>query len=113
MKKKILIALAILFLLIAAFLLYVYFNLNSLIASFKPQIESLASETLAVPVHIAKIEAEVFPHAKLVLSGFDLGQSGGSKESLSLQEVELSVRLLPLISGRIEVVKLTVDTPKI
>jgi len=113
MKRKLLIILALLVLSGVGFFAYIFFNLNAVIASFKPQIEKLASEVVGTPVRIKTIEASVFPDAKLILTGFDLGNESSKKESLSLKEVALAVKLMPLLSGKVEITKLVLNSPQI
>lgn len=112
MKKKLIVTLIVLILLVGATFAYLFFNLNSVIERFKPQIENMASNIIGSDVTIGKIEAKVFPDAKLNLSQFQVG-AAADQESFSLKELILQVKLAPLLSGKLDISKLDIVEPKI
>ena len=111
MKKTILITLVLLIALTAGALLYAASNANSIIASFKPDIEAAASEALGSKVKLGTLSVSVFPNAVVKVDKFTVKQSGS--EGLSLNNLALDISLLPLLSGELKINKFYLNEPTI
>lgn len=111
MKKKIATAAAVLLLLLLALTGFAAYNANSLIAKYKPDLEGLASKALGSKVTLGKLEASVFPRAKVTVD--EMRITRGSAEGLSLKNVTLAVKLLPLLTGNLEIVRFSLEKPHV
>ena len=112
MKKKIIISVVILLVLVVTVLGYAALNANSLIAKYKPELEKIASQSLGTKVTLGELDVSVFPRTVLKVKGFSLGKKENA-ESLSFNSLDLSLRLLPLLGGNLDITKLTLDSPSI
>ena len=113
MMKKALIVLAVLFVIVAGVFFYLAWNANSLIAKYKPDLERVASNTLGSSVTLGKLEASIFPSARVRVDEFRIARDAQSKDGLTLKNLYLNVRLLPLLSGKLDIVKLGLDSPSL
>ena len=111
MKKIILISIAALVVLVIGALLYAASNANSIIASFKHDIEAAASEALGSNVKLGALSVSVFPNAIVKVDKFTLKQTGS--EGLSLNNLALDISLLPLLSGELKINKFYLNEPSI
>lgn len=111
--KKALIVIAVLVLLLIGGLVYLASNANSLIAQYKPDLERIASDALGSQVSLGKLEASVFPSAKVHVDEFRIASDAQSKDGLTLKNLILHIRLLPLLSGKLSIVKLGLDSPSL
>lgn len=111
--KKALIVIAVLFVLAASVVFYLAWNANSLIAKYKPDLERIASNALGSSVTLGKLEASVFPSARVRVDEFRIARDAQAKEGLTLKNLILNVRLMPLLSGNLEIVKLGLDSPSL
>ncbi|MBX7138325.1 MAG: AsmA family protein [Oligoflexia bacterium] len=112
MMKKIAIGLVILVLLAAGALGFAAYNINSLVAVLKPELEKAASQALGKPVEIASLGASVFPETRLELHDLKLGQEN-SAQRFSLGTLYLKVALAPLLKRQIAVTELALQSPEI
>ena len=112
MKKKLLIILISLILGVVAILAYALVNANSLIARFKPELERVVSNAVGAPVHLGALEASVFPSTSIKAKEFTIGEAG-PKEGLSLGDLVLELKLLPLLQNQLDIVTLRIEKPKI
>lgn len=103
--KRLFLALVILFLALCAVFGLALYNLNSLIAQFKPTIEESISNAIGSPVTFSSIEASGFPNLKLALK--DASFNGAAE--ISVPNLSLSVALLPLLSKKIEVDTISIN----
>ena len=113
MKKKLLIALAIVLVLVIGVLGYAAINANSLIARFKPDLEKIASETLGSKVSLGTLSVSVFPETRVVVDEFKVLPKGGVGEGLTLKNLTMKVGLMPLLGGKLDVTRLSLDSPSI
>lgn len=112
MKKKLLVLIVILLIAGAGIALLAISNASSLIAQYKPQLESIASDTLGTPVKIGSISTSIFPETKLVIDELSLGDATKG-ESLSLTNVALRVSLMPLLQKKLVIEELILVKPAI
>lgn len=111
--KKALIVVGILLVIAIGGFVYLAANANSLIAKYKPDLERIASNALDSHVTLGKLEASVFPSAKVTVDEFRISSSAEAKDGLTLKNLLLHLRLLPLLSGDLNIVKLSLDSPHI
>ena len=120
MLKKIIVALVIIVIILIAGVTIALYNSDKLIAKFKPQIEEMASKALGEKVEIKNIDFHIFP-ASLCLKSFKVGSSNNSSPDnlspnnslLSLEQVDVALKLLPLISKKIEIRSIDIIRPEI
>lgn len=101
MLKKIILSLLILFavLVIAAVALVMFVDVNR----FKPQIESFVQQTYQRDLTIdGDLSLSVFPSLAVELPKMSLTESGSDKTALSLDSANVSVKLMPLLSGNVQ-----------
>lgn len=108
MFKKILIGLGVVVAVIALALvaLVLFVDVNQ----YKPQIEAAVKDRAGRTLKIdGDLRLSVFPRIALALPKTTLSNLAGDRVSASLASARVSVALLPLLSGRIEVGRVTVD----
>ena len=113
MLKKILVASVILALLGAAVLVLALFNINALVALYKPELERIASETLGTSVELGELNTSIFPNAKIEARTVKIGANNSAKHSLAVGSVALELQLRPLLSKELKVDRLKIDSPSI
>lgn len=111
MLKKLLIVLLIIVFAAIGLSFYALSNLNSFIASYKPELESYASKTLGSKVTIGELKAGLFPSPEIHLIRLASESPENPAESFRLEDMYLTVKLLPLFSKRIEVSALKFEKP--
>ena len=112
MKKLLLIGLSLLVVVVIGGALLLY-KLNDLVAGLRPQIEKQMSATLGAPVSLGEISASIFPSAKLSVSEAKILTPDGRSAALSLGGLNASVALSPLLSKKLEISNLEIESPKI
>jgi len=110
MKKKLLIAVVFIIVIAAGLFSYVLFNADSLIASYKPQLEKKVSEAVGARVGFESVSLSVFPQTRLRMSGFRLGGDSEAGE-LSLDELVFNAEFFPLLSGKLNINEVTLVRP--
>ncbi|MBN1141076.1 MAG: AsmA family protein [Deltaproteobacteria bacterium] len=83
---------------------------------FKPQLEKQASELAGRPVTLGgDIDLSLFPWAGVSLADLRLGNPPGfaERDLLSVKAFEVRVKLLPLLSKKIEVKRFVIDSPRL
>ncbi len=110
--KKILVLLALVLVIILGIFVYAAANANSLIAKYKPDIEAQASKALGTKVTLGKLETSVFPGVKVRIGELILGDKA-KEEGFTLRDLIVSVKLLPLLSGALEVQRLSIEKPTV
>lgn len=111
MKKKLAIFAAIIVLLFGGLLGFAAYNANSIIAKYKPSLEKIASDAVGSKVSLGDLQVSVFPNTRLVADKFSVG--GGDGEGLTLNNLTLMLRLFPLLSGKLDITTLSLDSPSI
>jgi len=110
MRKFLLIGITLLLLLLVALIGVAAYNANSLLSHFKPQLEKVASDALGSSVTLGKLDVSIFPAAKIIVHELTLKEKG---ESFTLHDLELRLRLMSLIFGKVEITKLKVSRPRL
>ena len=113
MKKKILLSLAILLIVLIGGLFYASMKANDIVAAFKPQIEQQLSTSLGSTVELGEISASVFPSAHISVAGVKVISATPGTAPLSLGGLRASVALLPLLSKKLEINELVVESPNL
>ncbi len=108
--KKLLIGVAVILIILAALFVYAATNVGKLVAQYKPDIERAASQALGSTVTLGEIETSVFPDAKIHIGKLRL-EGNSSSESFTLKNLLLHVKLLPLLTGSLDIEKLSIDKP--
>lgn len=107
--KKILITLLVILFLVAAIFAYAAYNANSLVASFKPEIEAAASKVVGAPVSLGELSIGIFPESKINVNEFSIGGQDGPR----FNNLELKIALMPLLSRALEITSLTIKKPSL
>ena len=107
--RKLAVAAAGLAVLAAVVLGVALWSANRLVARYKPTIEALASDAVGAPVTIGRVSASVIPSARVEVGDVAVGGADG----VTLGEATLHLRLLPLLSGRLDVRKLGLERPRV
>jgi hypothetical protein len=109
MRHRLLITAGILVLLAGAVLGYAALTADRLIRRLKPDVERLASERLGAPVTLGDLAGSVFPAARIVVRAVRVGGELG----MSVDRLVVRVRLLGLLRGRLDVVKVELQEPRL
>ncbi|MEZ4753972.1 MAG: AsmA family protein [Bdellovibrionota bacterium] len=109
MKKVLIISILALILIVGCIFSYLAINSDSILASFKPQLEKLASEKLESKVALGKLSLSVFPETSIKIDKLTMTQPGSEK--LSLNNITLDVSLLPLLSKKLQINEFKLDKP--
>lgn len=109
--KKIAIALAVLLLLAIGVVAYAVINVNSLIDDFKPRVESAASDAVGAPVTLGTITVGLFPPISLRVES--VAVSGEEEEGLTLRDVSMRAKLLPILFGNLSIAAVVVEEPDV
>lgn len=86
------------------------------VEQYKPQIETAASKALNRPLTLGgKISPSVFPWIGIGLSDVHLGNPTGFKEKnfVSVGQLEVRIKLLPLLSRQIQIKRFVIKDPQI
>lgn len=112
MKKLLVIAITFLLLLTISGFVLVY-KLNDVVAGLRPQIQKQLSNVVGAPVSLGEISASIFPSARLSVSEAKILTADGSSVALSLGGLNASVALSPLLSKKLDISNLEIESPKI
>ena len=110
--KKLLIILAIIVVVVAGIFVSAAMNADKLVNKFKPDLERIASGALGSKVTLGKLETSVFPEVKVRVGELRL-EGGSAQEAFTLNNLLLHVKLLPLLSGSLDIKKLSIDKPEV
>lgn len=110
MKKIIIGIVFLLIVVVIGVFAYVAINADSLIAKYKPDLESIASKSVGSKVELGDISVSVFPSVKATVSEFRLTE-GRKDESFSLKNLNLNLSLTDLLFGTVRVKNLSIDEP--
>ena len=113
MKKKLLIALVIILLITVVGIAFLTSQANSYLQEYKPKLEQLASNSLGAAVSVEELGVRLFPSAKVVASNLLVKRKKDSANGLKLENLTFHVKLLPLLSGTIEILELSLISPDI
>lgn len=108
MKKILIIAVVAIVLIVIGVFGYAAMNANSLIASYKPDLEKTASDALGSKVELGNIEVSVFPSVKLHVAEFSVSEKS---EKLKLKDLFINVSVVKLITGTLQITDLLIDSP--
>lgn len=118
MSKKvkiwtIIISIPVALILIAIVAVKIYFTSDRLKALVIPRIEDATHRTVTV----GDISISIFPSIAVSIDNFTLSNPVGTKfdrdELLSLDNLRLNVKILPLLSSKVEISKILIDHPQV
>lgn len=110
MRKLVVVTIVLVVLLLGA-LGFASYNANSLIAKYKPDLESALGSSLGSTVEIGAINVSIFPRTSLVIDSLTLTPPEGGDAALALKNLSLKLRLLPLLQKRLSISELVLDQP--
>src|SRR5579884_2528057 len=118
MRRGIVIAgsiLGIIILAVVAIFVYAALNLNSIVAANRDRILAKVSDSLGRPVSVSEIKASLGWGVALDLHGLTLADDPAfsSQPIVAVQDVYCRVELVPLLSKRVKVVRLDIQSPEI
>jgi hypothetical protein len=101
--------------------LLIAYNAGSIVTAMKPQLEQVASDALGAKVTLGNLDLSIFPSTRITVD--ELSVAGRAledptvadrpREAVTLKNVTLHVRLLPLLKKRLEIVELSLVEPVI
>jgi len=112
MKRFIIISFIVVVLLVGGLFVFALSNANSLIASYKPELERLAGDALGGKVTIGGIDATVFPSTRLSLQNLRVSSSQEG-EPFTLRDIALDIKLAALLKGKLEISSLNILSPSV
>lgn len=101
--KYLILFLVVIVVLVVALLL----SANPILERAKPHILSTLSETIGAEVKANEIKAQVLPFPRFSLQGLVVDNAKG--EDLTLNELNLEIALIPLFSGKLEIVSVAIE----
>lgn len=110
--KALIILVILIFIAIGGIAIYAAKNATTLVSKYKPQIEDTLSKTLKSKVALGNLDVSIFPNAKIIVSEFKISKDSNSK-GLTFNNLSVDVSLLPLLSGNLNIVKVSLDNPLI
>ncbi len=110
--KKLLIVLLVLVLLIAGAIGYAFYNANSLIETFRPQLEKTASDVLGTKVALGKIETSFASGVSLKIDEVKVGDTS-DVNAFSLKNLLLDLSTMPLFEKKLVIDNLKIDKPQV
>ena len=113
MKKKLLFVGLIVALLVVGVFGYAAYNANNLIQRYKPELERVASQALKSNVKLGNLSVSVFPSTNVVVDELLITRSSDAKNGLKLNNLSLTLELMPLLSGKLVISKLKLQQPSI
>jgi hypothetical protein len=113
MKKKLLIFFLLLVLVVGGVFTYLIMNAGSIAKSYKPEMEKMASDALGSTVELGDFSVKLFPNASIVIDSVTVTDPARSEESLSLQNLFLSVELMPLLSKKVSITEMGLENADI
>lgn len=88
-------------------LAYAFVNINFLIASYKSDLEKMASNAIGAKVALGELRASIFPNTAIKVSQVNVGAELGFKD------FSLQVNLIPLLSKQLEISELVMERPNL
>ncbi|MFC1736765.1 AsmA family protein, partial [Candidatus Hydrogenedentota bacterium] len=113
MKKKLFIGLITLAVMVIGVFLVAFMRANSIAAHYKPAIEKSVGDALGGKVTFGAIEVSIFPKVRLSVDETSIVSSKDESESLVLANLEIWVKLLPLLQGDLQIISLSLDKPSV
>lgn len=108
--KKFLLIVLILLIIAAAVLGFAFYNANSLIARFKPYLESTISGLIGAEITLGSVEASILPQTALKVSGLKIKDSNEVGPAFS--EFILQTELAPLLQRKLVITKVVLKDPQ-
>jgi hypothetical protein len=113
MKKLIFISLSILLLIGVLLIGALTFMADDIVAAYRPTLEAKLSESLGAPVKLQEMKLLLVPRPKLSVKSFAVLSPNGDKGGISVAELKADAAFLPLLSKRLEISRIEIDSPLI
>lgn len=114
MKKKIIICLFILLIILAIAVSWIVSNVSSLVRSQETRIEKSLQAAIGVPVDLVDIDVRILPSPRITLGSLRLGkQSKENTSGVGFDNLQFSLRPLPLLKGKLAISELSLRNPHI
>jgi hypothetical protein len=113
MKKKLLIGFLLLVLLVGGVFTYLIMNAGSIAKSYKPEMEQMASDALGSTVKLGDFSVKLFPNASIVIDSVTITDPARSEENLTLENLFLSIELMPLLSKKVSITEMGLENADI
>ncbi|MDZ4786995.1 MAG: AsmA-like C-terminal region-containing protein [bacterium] len=110
MKKIILFGLGFIVLAFIAIFGYAAINANSLIATYKPELEKMASKAMGTKLALGEIGVSFFPSLKIHIQEISLAEKPNA-EDFQLKNLDLNLSLKDLLFGKLTLTTLSIDQP--
>ena len=111
--KKIVIILIVLLVVIFGILAVVVSQAGSILESYKPELEQMASDSLGAKVTLGDLKVTIFPSARAVVDSATVSNPDNEEERIHIKRVELDLELMPLLSGEVSISTLRLVEPSI
>ncbi|MCB0335632.1 MAG: AsmA family protein, partial [Bdellovibrionales bacterium] len=109
--KKLFVGLAIIGVIVIGLVLYAGSQAGVLVTAYKPEIEKAASQALGSQVHLGKIDLKLFPSIRAEVDNVSVKNKGSQAQGLSLSNLLLGIELMPLLSGKLEISSVSLESP--
>ncbi len=106
MRRRLGTALAVVAVVVGVAVGWALVSANRLAERYRPDIERAASNALRAPVRLGKLRVALFPSVHVAVREVTVGKGG-----FSLADIRLSLRLLPLLRGKLAIDTLSVESP--
>ncbi|MFP6598007.1 MAG: AsmA family protein [Candidatus Hydrogenedentota bacterium] len=111
--KKFVIVLLVLIVIGLGALIFAVSRAGSIIEGYKPELERLASESLGSTVTLGNLSVSVFPSALVVIDSANVADVDDPEKTIAIEQVNLDLELIPLLTGKISITTLDVIGPSI
>ncbi|MCB0320749.1 MAG: AsmA family protein, partial [Bdellovibrionales bacterium] len=111
--KKLLVFLALITILLVGVFVFALTQAGTIIAKFKPELETQVGNALGSKFSVEKIDFVAFPTTSLQLSDLRLEDPRDSNKALSVQGGTLRIGLISLLQGKLDIQTLELISPNI
>jgi hypothetical protein len=111
--KKVLIAFICVGALAALALGIAAWKIGAIVASYKPQIQQALSDAIGAEVALGDIAVALVPTTTLSVESITVRTSSGNTSGISVGSIRAHAALLPLLSKRVEISSIKINSPRI
>lgn len=113
MKKKILVFLALVLVLVIAFVGAAVLYANSYVQSHKAEIQQQISSALGAPVSFSDAHVQVVPSIEISVDDFVINDSQGGRSGVSVKALRAQAKLIPLFSKQVIIKSIRLVEPTV
>lgn len=113
MRKKILYLSLLVALLVIGGAGFALWKANDIVASYKPQIQQKLSQAIGTNVSLGDISVSIFPTTTMSIARVSIQDASGTSPAISIGSLEAHLALKPLLSKRLEISTITINSPRI